>query len=468
MTAEGGGAPGAAAEPVSDPAARRREQRGWYFYDWAFSAFSTTVVTVFLGPYLTDVTEAAAGADGFVRPLGIPVRAESFFPYAVALSVALQVLVLPMAGAIADRTRRKKEMLAAFAYLGALATMGMYFLDGSNYLLGGLLLVIANVAYGASAVIYYSFLPDIALPDERDAVSSRGWGLGYLGGALLLVANLGLFLGHETVGVSEAEAVRISLLSAGVWWAAWTLVPLRLLRGRQAAGRGDGTGGRGGIEEPGARLLTGGFRQLRETMRSARAYPTTLLFLVGYLLYNDGIQTVVALAATYGDEELGLGQTTLISAILLVQVVGFGGAVLSGKIAERAGARRTVLGCLVLWTVAVTLGYFLAAGDATQFYLLAALIGLVLGGSQALSRSLFSHLIPRGQEAEYFSLYEVTDRGTSWLGTLIFGLVLQWAGSYRSAIISLIVFFVAGFVVLLRVDIGKGVIEAGNVPPARI
>ena len=448
----------AAAEPAGDPAVRRREQRGWYFYDWAFSAFSTTVVTVFLGPYLTDVAEAAAGADGYVRPLGIPVLAESFFPYVVSLSVLLQVLVLPIVGAIADRTRRKREMLGALAYLGALATMGLYFLGGSNYLLGGLLFVVANIAFGASAVVYYSFLPEIALPDERDAVSSRGWALGYLGGALLLAANLALFLGHETFGLSEGAAVRVSLLSAGLWWALWTIVPLRALRSRA----------RPGADEDGVRALAGGFRQLRHTMRSARAYPTTLLFLAGYLLYNDGVQTVIALAATYGDEELELSQTTLISAILLVQFVAFGGALLLGATAQRIGAKRTVLGSLVLWCAAVTLGYFVPVGNAVQFYLLAALIGLVLGGTQALSRSLYSQLIPRGQEAEYFSLYEITDRGTSWLGTLIFGLVLQWTGSYRSAIISLVVFFVAGFVVLLRVDVRKGIIEAGNLPPARV
>jgi UMF1 family MFS transporter len=449
---------GPAAQPATDPLARQREQRGWYFYDWAVSAFSTSVLTVFLGPYLTDVTEAAAGSDGFVHPLGIPVRAESFFPYIVSLSVVLQVLVLPVTGAIADRTQRKKQILAGFAYVGAVATMALYFLRGSNYLLGGVLFVVANLAVGASVVVYNSFLPEIALPEERDAVSSRGWALGYLGGALLLVANLALFLGHDAVGLSEGDAVRISLLSAGQWWGLWTIIPLRALHGRPHRHR----------DEHGTRTLTAGFRQLGHTLRSARAYPITLMFLLSYLLYNDGIQTVIALAATYGDEELDLGQTTLISAILLVQFVAFGSALLLGVIAERYGAKRTVLGSLVVWTAAVGLGYFLQAGAPVQFYLLAALLGLVLGGSQALSRSLFSHLIPRGQEAEYFSLYEISDRGTSWLGTLIFGLVLQWTGSYRNAIVSLVVFFISGFVVLISVDVRGGIIAAGNVPPNRI
>src|SRR3712207_6684799 len=167
----------------------RREQRGWYFYDWANSAFATTVVTVFLGPYLTTVTRNAADAGGFVHPLGIPVLAGSFFPYVLSLSVLLQVVLLPVTGAVADRTRRKKQLLALFAYVGAIATMGMYLIQGSAYLLGGLLFLVANLSFGASIVVYNAFLPEIADPDERDRVSSHGWALGYLGGGLLLGAN---------------------------------------------------------------------------------------------------------------------------------------------------------------------------------------------------------------------------------------------------------------------------------------
>lgn len=180
----------AISRPVNE---RRREQRGWYFYDWANSAFSTTVVTVIGGPYLTAVTRSAAGADGFVNPLGIPVSAGSFFPYVISLSVFLQVILLPVVGAIADRSRRKKELLALFAYVGAVATMAMYLIGGSAYLFGGLLFLVANLSFGASIVVYNSFLPEIAEPEERDRVSSRGWAVGYLGGGLLLAANLALF-----------------------------------------------------------------------------------------------------------------------------------------------------------------------------------------------------------------------------------------------------------------------------------
>jgi MFS transporter, UMF1 family len=319
---------------------RRREQRGWYFYDWANSAFSTTVATVFLGPYLLAVTKNAADANGYVHPFGIPVLAGSFFPYVLALSVVLQVFVLPVTGAIADRVRRKKLLLALFAYVGATATMAMYLLQGSAYLFGGLLFVIANLSFGASVVVYNAFLPEIAEPDERDRTSSRGWALGYLGGGLLLLANLAMFTTHESLALSTGQAVRISLLSAGVWWALFTLIPLRTLRDRASARSG----------ERGAKVVTAGFRQLFATLRASRAYPQTLLFLAAYLLYNDGIQTVITLTAVYGEEELKVGTSTIISVTLMVQFVAFGGALLLGALARLFGAKRVVLASLVLWT----------------------------------------------------------------------------------------------------------------------
>ena len=448
-----------AAQPAVEARERRREQRGWYFYDWANSVFSSSVITVFLGPYLTTVAKAAADADGYVHPLGIPVRAGSYFAYAISASVLLSVLVMPLAGAVADRTGRKKPLMGVFAYIGAGATTGMFFLSGDRYLLGGALLVTANVAYAASVVIYNSFLPQIAGPQERDAVSSRGWAFGYAGGSVVLVANLVLFLQHDAFGVSEGMAVRICLASAGLWWGAFTVVPLLRLRERGAA-REAGAGESGSLGQ--------GFRQLAETVKDMRRYPLTLAFLLAYLVYNDGVQTVISQASVYGSEELGLDQSTLIAAILLVQVLAVAGALLLGRLAARYGAQRTVLGSLVAWTVTIGAGYFLPAGEPAWFFVLAAAIGMVLGGSQALSRSLFSHMVPRGKEAEYFSVYEVSDRGTSWLGPLMFGLTYQLTGSYRDAIISLVVFFAAGFVLLARVPVRRAVAAAGNPVPETI
>jgi len=435
---------------------RRREQRGWYFYDWACSVYSTSVLTVFLGPYLTSVAKSAADPDGFVHPLGIPVRAGSFFAYTVSLSVIVAVLVMPLVGAAADRTGRKKPLLAAAAYTGAAATTAMFFLDGDRYLLGGLLLIVANAAQSVAMMLYNSYLPQIAPPEERDAVSSRGWAFGYAAGSLVLITNLVLYTGHESFGLSESAAVRICLASAGLWWGAFTLVPLRRLRDRRSTARPDGES------------TAPGLRQLAATVRDMRRHPLTLAFLLAYLVYNDGIQTVISQASVYGSEELGLGQSTLIGAVLLVQVLAVAGALGMGRLARVYGAKRTILGSLVAWTVTLAAGYFLPAGAPVWFFVLAAGIGLVLGGSQALSRSLFSHLVPPGKEAEYFSAYEMSDRGMSWLGPLLFGITYQVTGSYRDAIISLVAFFVIGFGLLARVPVRRAIGDAGNPVPETI
>ncbi|WP_455362029.1 MFS transporter [Streptomyces sp. SYSU K21746] len=444
------------ADATAEAAGRRREQHGWYVYDFAVSVYSTSVLTVFLGPYLTEVAKAAADADGFVHPLGIPVRAGSFFAYSVSLSVIVAVLVMPLVGARADRTGRKKPLLAAAAYVGAAATAGMFFLDGHRYLLGGFLLVVANASLAVSMVLYNAYLPQIAGPDERDAVSSRGWAFGYTSGALVLVLNLVLFQGHDAFGISEGTAVRICLASAGVWWGAFTLIPLRRLRDRAVA------------REGGPVPVGQGWRQLIETLKDMRRHPLTLSFLLAYLVYNDGVQTVISQASVYGSEELGLEQSTLIVAVLLVQVLAVGGALGMGRLARTYGAKRVILGSLAAWTLTLVAGYFLPAGAPVWFFVLASAIGLVLGGSQALSRSLFSHLVPRGKEAEYFSAYEMSDRGMSWLGPLVFGLTYQVTGSYRDAIISLVIFFGLGFVLLARVPVRRAAEAAGNAVPDRI
>ena len=429
----------------------RREQIGWYFYDWANSAFYTTVITVFLGPYLTEVTKAAADATGFVYPLGIKVAAGSFFPYLVSLSVLLQVFFLPVLGAIADYSRLKKQLLAVFAYVGAFATMGMYFLQGDKYLLGGLLFLVANLSFGASVVLYNAFLPEIASPERRDAVSSYGFATGYVGGGLLLALNLVMFSRAEAFGITTGHAVRISLCSAGAWWALFTIIPLATLKRRGALkSLPEGQG-----------YVSAGFGQLKHTLSQLPRYPQTMLFLVAYLLYNDGIQTVIALASQFGQEELKLDVSTLTQVVLMVQFIAFFGATIFNYIARAVGAKRAVIISLVIWTATVVYAYSYLQ-TKRDFFIMGAVIGIVLGGAQALSRSLYSRMIPEGQEAEYFSLYEVSDKGTSWLGPLLFGLALQLSGSYRTAILSLVTLFVLGLGLLILVDVRKAELESGN------
>ena len=452
----------AAAEPETE---RRREQRSWYFYDWANSAYVTTTATVLFGPYLTVVAKKAAcpdlpsdaRCDVDLSVLGIPVSPGSLALYTVTFATLLSALVLPMVGAIVDRSGRKRTIMARFAWVGAFAAGSMVFVAGDNWQLGVLLQLVASLCLGASLVVYDAILCEIATPDERDAVSSRGWALGYLGGGLLLALNLGLVTFAESLGVSTSTAVRISLLSAGIWWAVFTFIPYRGLRDRppvalEPVGRGN--------------LVSQSFRQLAATLRHLRGYPHTLMFLVAYLFFNDGIQTVIAASSIYGQEELGFEASQLIVTILTVQFVGFFGALGFGRVAARIGAWRTILASLVLWCVVVAIGFFLPERQFGLFIALAVLIGLVLGGSQALSRSLYSLLVPRGREAEYFSLYQAAERGTSWFGTLLFGVVQQVTDSYRLAIVALVLFFVVGGVLLLRVDVRQGIEDAGNQVPA--
>ena len=440
----------------------KSETRGWAMYDWANSAFSTTVGTVFLGPYVATLVRAAAAHAGTatVPFLGIPVAPDSFLPYCISFSVGLQVLFLPILGAIADFSHLRKRMMQLFATLGGIATVAMFFVLGDLWWLGGVLYIIANLAFGASMVFYNAYLPDIASEDRRDGTSSFGWAMGYLGGGLLLLANLLFYQFHEHIGVPTGLAVRINLASAGLWWLGWSFWTWATLRGRHAA-------------RPlpaGTTYLTVGFRQLCQTFREARRFPHTLRFLLAYLVYNDGIQTVIAVAAVFAAAPLIQGglqidQGTLIMIILMIQFVAFGGALFWGRLAGWVGAKRSLMISLVIWSVVVIYAGFGLKGDhrVTQFWVLGACIAVVLGGSQAISRSLFSKMIPPGKEAEFFSIYEVSERGTSWIGPLAFGLVNQWTGSLRPALLSLVVFFVVGSLLLaFLVDAPRAIAESGQ------
>jgi len=446
------------------PLERAKEQRAWYWYDWANSAYVTTTAAVLFSPYLTSVAEVSAcgkaSSDDFdcdvpLRILGLDISAGSLVFYLVTAATILSALILPIVGAIADRSSRKTTLMARFAWSGSALAMLMFFVAGDNWQLGALLLIGATLFLGASLVVYDAILCEIAEPDERDKVSSRGWALGYLGGGILLATNFVLL----TVMSDNTElAVRICLLSAGIWWAAFTIIPLRGVRNRPP---------RNVVPESGG-LVRQSFGQLWHTLKSLRAYPVTLTFLLAYLFYNDGIQTVIYAASVYGEKELHFEKSTVLSAFLIVQFVGIGGALLFGRIAQRRGTRGTILVGLCIWIVVVIGGYFTPEKNFGAFVVLAASIGLVLGGTQALSRSYFSQLIPHGREAEYFSLYQACERGTSWVGTLIFGLVHQWTDSYRPALLALILLFVLGLVLLSRVNTERGIREAGNEVPAVI
>lgn len=434
----------------------KRELFGWMMYDWANSAFSTTVVTALLGPYILALGESSTTP---INIFGFDVEAAAVFPFAASLSVFLQVIFLPLLGTAADYTNLKKRLLLAFAYTGAFMTILLFFVRtdmtflGPNgaVLLGSSLFIIANLCFGAAIVSYNGFLPEIASPDMRDSVSSRGWALGYLGGGLYLLFNLGLLLVMEDTTL----AVRISLAGAGVWWLVFTfLFPARRLKQREAArSLPEGSG-----------LFRHGVRQIGTTLRQLRTtYPMTLRYLIAYLIYNDGIQTVIVVSTAFAADELGVDTQTLLILVLMIQFVAFGGALLFGRLAGWLGAKRAIMLSLFIWSGLVIYAFAFLT-NTIQLFVLGFVLALVLGGSQALSRSLFSQMIPANHEAEYFGFYEISERGTSWIGPLLFAAAVQITGSQRIAIVSLIFFFVVGLVLLSQVNVRQAMLDSGNDP----
>lgn len=436
----------------------RREIFGWAMYDWANSAFSTTVGTVFLGPYIAALARTAAETAGTttVSFLGIPVAPDSFFPYCISFSVGMQVLFLPILGAIADYSHRRKQMMQFFAVIGAISTILLFFVTGTMWWLGGLLFILANLTFGAAIVFYNSYLPDIASEDQRDRVSSYGWAMGYLGGGILLALNLAFYIFSDKIGVPGSLAVRINLASAGVWWLGFSFFTWSRVRVRHSARH----------LPSGETYVSAGFKQLKHTLGEIRHFPETLRYLLAYFLYNDGIQTVIAVASTFAaapliNGGLELDQNTLTAVILMIQFVAFFGALLWGKLAGWIGAKESVIVSLVIWAGVVMYAYGGLKGDSRtlQFFILGIFIALVMGGSQAISRSLFAQMIPIGKEAEFYSFYEVSERGTSWTGPLIFGLANQIFGSLRYGILSLIFYFILGLIILPMVNVKKAVAD---------
>lgn len=445
--------------PIND----RREIFGWIVYDWANSVFFTTVVGVLIGEYLTALAQQAVGENGVVLSTGLfDVTAKSLYPYTVGLSVFLQIFFLPILGAIADYSHLKKSFMAFFCFLGAVTCCLLFFVDGNLYLLGCFMFLVSNLSAGASMVFYNSYLNDITTIDQRDKVSSFGFAAGYISGALVLFANLLLLKNVQNLGISTNLAVRICLLTAGLWWGGFALITFSLLKRRQPV-----------RDVPlGKNYISAGLSELIETFRELFKLKHTLLFLIAYLLYNDGIQTVITTSSTFISQELFVrnnietDRSVLVVAFLIAQIVGFVGALTFERIARFTSAKYSIIISLLIWSAIVIYAYaFLST--VTEAYVMSGFIGFVLGGSQALSRSLFSQMIPAGRESAFFGIYEISERGTSWIGPVVFGVVAQVTNSYRPAILALIVFFVAGCVILLFTNTKKAIADAGNAAPEK-
>jgi UMF1 family MFS transporter len=420
----------------------RPELRAWALYDWANSAFVTTIVAAVFPVYFSSVAAA-----------GMP-RAVATQRYAIATTLALVfvALIAPVLGTIADAAASKKRFLAGFLALGVTAVAALFFVERGEWLLGAALFVLANIGANGSFVFYDALLPHLARGDELDRVSTAGYALGYLGGGLLLAVNLawiqrpelfGLPSGPGLTGSEATLPVRLAFLSVAIWWGLFAM-PL-LLRVPEP-------------RVPGARVRLGAatveaVRRLRHTAAALRRHPQAALLLVAFLVYNDGIGTIIRMATIYGTE-IGLGRGALIGAILLVQFVGIPFAFLFGGLAGRIGAKRAIFLALAVYTVVSVLGFFVRT--AAQFFAMAILVGTVQGGSQALSRSLFARLIPASRSGEFFGFFAVTEKFAGIFGPAVFAGAIALTGSSRAAILSVIAFFVAGGALLAKVDVVEG------------
>jgi UMF1 family MFS transporter len=422
----------------------RPELRAWAMYDWATSAVQTTIMVAVFPIFFVKVAGAGIAESGATQRL------------ATVNTVALVVIALlsPILGAVSDYRGTKKPLLAVFMAIGAAAVLAMFFIRRGQLDLASMLFTVSLVGAAGSFVFYEALLPHIARPGEMDRVSTAGYALGYVGGGLLLALNLtwiqrpdwfGLPSGP---GLDEAGAtlpVRLAFVSVAVWWVVFSLPLFRR------------------VPEPPPRLepderinespVKMAFVRLAETFRELRSYRHAFLMLLAFLIYNDGIQTIIKMATAYGTE-LGIGQGALIGAILLVQFVGIPCSFLFGMLAGRIGAKRALFLGLLAYTAISVLGYFMTT--ALHFYLLAGLVGMVQGGTQALSRSLFASMIPRHKSGEFFGFFSVFEKFAGIFGPLIFAGTIAATGSSRNAILSVILFFAAGALLLWPVDVEEG------------
>jgi UMF1 family MFS transporter len=416
----------------------RPEVRAWAMYDWANSAYQTTIVAAVFPIYFRRVIAAD-------MPEAL---ALSRFAWASTIAILIVAVAAPLLGAIADHAGIKKRLLAVFAGIGIGSCVAMFWLTRGEWLFALTVFVIGNVGIAGSIVFYESLLPHLVPPSELDRVSTAGYAVGFLGGGTMLAINLAMIQQPALFGLADAgTGTRVALASVGLWWLIFS-IPLFLRVPEPAALAG-------AVRERAS--LKSGVRHLMSTFRQLRKYRNALLFLLAFFVYNDGIQTMIRMAAIYG-ETIGLETGSMITALLLSQFIGVPAAFGFGALAGRIGAKPAVHLGLGVYIVIASLGYYMTT--ASHFFALAVLVGLVQGGTQALSRSLFASMIPRQKSSEFFAFFGVFERYAGVLGPAVFATVVSISGQGRAAILAVLLFFIVGALLLTRVDVDAGRREA--------
>jgi UMF1 family MFS transporter len=423
-------------EAAASERAYRKVINSWAMYDWANSAFATTIMAAMFPPFYRSMATAAGLSEA---------NATAAWAYTSSLALLVIALLAPVLGAIADHTGGKKWYIAFFAGLGIVGTGLLFILGDTSYVLGSVFFIMGNVGFAGANLFYESILPHIAKRDDIDQVSTRGYALGYLGGGILLVINVLWYNNPEWFFMPNVGfALRAAFFSVAVWWAIFSIPLFRNVPEPPVVR----------VAEERGNVIRAGFGRLGHTFRQISHFKQLLLFLFAFWLYNDGIGTIMKMATAYGDE-IGIGLTDMTIALILTQVIGVPCAFGFGWLARRIGAKRSILLALAVYTLISIGGYFMQT--ATHFYILAVLVGMVQGGSQALSRSVYGSMVPKSQSAEFFGFFSTSSKFAGILGPLLFGVVSQIAGESRLSIISLIVFFVVGGLLLTRVDVEEGI-----------
>ena len=423
----------------------------WCMYDWANSAFVTTVMAAVFPPFYRSLVIKAGLPENY---------ATAYWGYTTSIGLLVIALIAPVLGAIADSTGGKKLYVGFFAWLGILSTCAFVFIGEDTWLFASSLFILGNIGFAGANVFYESLLPHIAPKNDIDQVSTRGYALGYLGGGILLIINVFWITKPHYFGMPDtAFAIRASFFSVAVWWAFFSIPFFRHVPEPPSA------------REPHQKLnpFKEGFARLSSTFREIRQYRQLLVFLIAFWIYNDGIGTIIKMATAYGDE-IGIRMTDMIIALIITQFVGIPFSFLFGSLAKKIGAKRSIMLALGVYCLISMAGYFMQT--ALHFYILAFMVGMVQGGSQALSRSLYAAMVPKQKSAEFFGFFSTSAKFAGIFGPLTFGLVSHVTGGSRISILSVIVFFLAGGILLRRVDVEEGLraafYEKASPPPTPI
>jgi UMF1 family MFS transporter len=428
---------------------KKREIFGWAMYDFANSAFATTILAVIFNQYFAKVV---AGGERGVNLLGFQLHGASFFTFSISISMTISAVLSPFLGAVADSSGTKKRFLMVFCYVAVLFTGLLYFVREGDYWRGAIFFIIANIGFAGGNVFYNAFLPEISTDQNIGRISGLGWALGYVGGGLLLAINLIMLKYPEWIGYPAGYfTVQDCFLSVGLWWLIFSFPTFLLIRERAYGKEPPSEGGH----------FRSGYRRLQHTFRRMKSFRELTKFLVAFLIYNEGIETVIVMASIFGAEVLGMQTNELILFFLMIQGIAFVGAMIFGFLADAFGNKRTVIITLGIWSLIVLWAFQLGIvwDPKTEYWILGVLVAIVLGGSQAASRSLQGLFTPDANSAEFFGFFAVSGKFASIFGPLIYGILIAITGSVQSGVLSVLVFFVVGMAILLTVNEKKGMEE---------